>query len=95
MSIPNELHYTVVLRAKNRNSGTLTNNFTVSMPINLPSFTSYYKIKLVSAVLPRPTHNTVAETAVAHYKTGAVEVLCDFGGRTNSYDTSRSSLQSY
>ena len=95
MGIGTELHYTIILKARHRAAGITTNNFTLTMPISLPSFTNYYKIKLVSAILPLPTHDTVAETACGHYKTEAVEVLCDFGGRTNSYDTSRSSLQSY
>jgi len=100
MVLPNELHYTLVLRAKNRIAGT-TNNFTVALPVALPSFTQYYKIHLISASLPSPdttltgTSNSVQKHYYDHYDTGCIEVLADFGGRTNSYDTNKSSLQSF
>ena len=94
MPSPTELHYTIVLRAKNRDAGTDTNNFTVQMPISLPTFTQYYKIRLVQMSLPVPNH-TFATTSSPDYDTGSVEVCCDFGGRTNSFDTARTSLQSY
>lgn len=94
MPRPNELHYTVVLRASDRISGQPTNNFLIPLPVMLPTFTNYYKVRLVQANIPLAQQTAFGLTE-RRYLTGGVEVLADFGGRTNSFDSNRASLQSF
>jgi hypothetical protein len=93
MPSPNELHYTIILRTANKISGN-SNNFQVALPVALPSFTQYYKVRLVQANIPL-SNQTAFGLTERRFLTGGVEVLADFGGRTNSYDSSRASLQSF
>lgn len=94
MPRPNELHYTVVLRASNRFNGQPTNDFTIALPVSLPSITQYYKVRLVQANIPLANQTAFGATE-QRYLTGGVEVCADFGGRTNSYDSNKSSLQTF
>ena len=88
-----EMPITVVFRAVDRVSGE-SNNFVIPMPLSLPTYTQYWKVRMVNANLPTPLSTTYSTAETHRYVTGGVEVRADLSGRTHSYDTNRSGLMS-
>jgi hypothetical protein len=90
---PKNLPFTVVLRSKDRVVGDVSNNFTLTLPVALPSHTEYFQVRLVSAHVPMPDY--LSNSITKKYLTGGVEVCADFGSRMNSYDSGKTKFQSF
>ena len=88
-----EMPILVTIRAKDRISGT-SNDFEALMPITLPAYTQYWKVRVVCANLPYPASDENLANPTHRYVTGGVELRMDLGGRTHSFDTSRNAFHS-